>query len=107
MFYTGFSEWVDGPDENGDGFADYISGTNKSLMLATSTDDGESWIRDPNNPLTLTTSGVVGDIAAQVIGDRIHLWVIDDYDGQSAVGYFLYEPQVETLESTDATESAE
>ena len=62
---------------------------------------------DPNNPLPLSTTGVASNVAAQVIGECIHLWVTDIYDGLSAVGYFLYEPEVEATEETDTTETAE
>jgi hypothetical protein len=36
----------------------------------------------------------MSDVAAQVVGPRIHLWMTDYYEelGGSAVGYFLYEP---------------
>ena len=87
MFYTGFTGWTQ--------YDGYQTATNSTLNLATSTDGGETWTRDPNNPLPISTSGVVSNVAAQVIGDRIHLWVTDIYDGQNAVGYFLYEPSVE------------
>jgi predicted GH43/DUF377 family glycosyl hydrolase len=85
MFYIGFTAWqvYDG----------YQSAQNMTLNLATSTDDGETWTRDPNNPLPISDSGIVSNVAAQVIGGRIHLWVTDIYDGKQAVGYFLYEPE--------------
>jgi hypothetical protein len=66
--------------------------------LATSVDDGNTWVRDPNNPLPITNSTNVSDVAAQVIGDRIHLWVTDEYEGSQSVGYFLYEPTIEPHE---------
>ena len=90
MFYIGFTDWEQ--EES------YQSARNMTLNLATSDDDGETWIRDPNNPLPISTSGKVGDVAAQVIGDRIHLWVTDDYEGKQAVGYFLYEPTIDPHE---------
>lgn len=86
MFYIGFTDW-----ESGDG---YKSARNMSLNLATSTDNGETWTRDENNPLPISNSGIVGNVAAQVIGERIHLWVTDDYDGSQAIGYFLFEPNI-------------
>ena len=86
MFYIGFTNWVQG---NG-----YQSASNLTVNLATSVDDGETWVRDANNPLPISTSGVASSIAAQVIGSRIHLWLTDDYDGQQAIGYFLYEPEI-------------
>ena len=97
MFYTGFTDWTE--------FDGYRSATNLTVNLATSTDEGQTWTRDPNNPLPLSTSGVASNVAAQVIGERIHLWVTDIYDGKSAVGYFLYEPQTEAIEET--TEAVE
>ena len=89
MFYVGFQAW-----EQYDG---YQSATNLTLNLATSRDDGVSWQKDPNNPIPIGRSqeGLISDVAAQVIGERIHVWVTDDYDGQQAVGYFLYEPSIE------------
>lgn len=99
MFYTGFTDWTE--------FDGYRSATNLTVNLATSTDEGQTWTRDPNNPLPLSTTGVASNVAAQVIGERIHLWVTDIYDGQSAVGYFLYEPEVEATEETETTETAE
>ena len=37
------------------------------------------------------------NVAAQVVGRRIHLWIDDYYEevGGNAVGYFLYEPDIE------------
>lgn len=90
MFYIGFTTW-----EEQEG---YQSARNMTLNLATSTDDGENWTRDPDNPLPISSSGIVGNVAAQVIGERIHLWVTDDYDGKQAVGYFLYEPKIDEHE---------
>ena len=99
MFYTGFTDWTQ--------YDGYQTATNITVNLATSTDEGVTWTRDANNPLPLSTTGVVSDVAAQVIGDRIHLWVTDNYDGQSAVGYFLYEPQIEATEGVESTEGTE
>ena len=49
-----------------------------SSNLAVSTDEGQTWTRS-DNPLPLSTSGVASNVAAQVIGERIHLWVTDVY----------------------------
>jgi predicted GH43/DUF377 family glycosyl hydrolase len=89
MFYVGFQNW-----EQFDG---YQSATNLTLNLATSVDEGLSWQKDPNNPIPIGRSeeGLISDVAAQVIGERIHVWVTDDYDGQQAVGYYLFEPNQE------------
>jgi sucrose-6-phosphate hydrolase SacC (GH32 family) len=92
MFYTGFTGWTQ--------FDGYQTATNITVNLATSTDEGATWTRDPNNPLPISTSGVPSSIAAQVIGNRIHLWLTDQYDGQSAIGYFLYEPEIAETEDT-------
>lgn len=96
MFYTSFTDWTQ--------FDGYQSATNITVNLATSTDEGATWTRDPNNPLPISTSGVPSSIAAQVIGNRIHLWLTDQYDGQSAIGYFLYEPEVTEVEETEETQ---
>jgi len=100
MFYIGFEAW----EEAGVGGLVYAVRT--TLNLATSTDDGVTWQKDPNNPIpiNLTSPGQVSSIGAQVIGTRIHLWVGDGYDGSSAVGYFYYEPDIEPHEETETTE---
>ena len=107
MFYVGFEEWRDNPEYEG-----VISASKLTLNLATSTDGGETWIKDADNPLpvNLTSPGEVSAVGAQVIGDRIHFWVTDQYtieeeDGdapstpedlanqvRSAIGYFYFEP---------------
>lgn len=92
MFYTSFTDWTQ--------YDGYQSATNITVNLATSTDEGATWTRDPNNPLPISTSGVPSSIAAQVIGNRVHLWLTDQYDGQSAIGYFLYEPEITETEET-------
>ena len=90
MFYIGFTDWIQ--------CTGYQTANNTTLNLATSTDGGDTWIKDPNNPLPITKNfpqtGTVSDVAAQVIGDRIHLWVTDTYvyedcqeiDGNNASG---------------------
>ena len=90
MFYIGFTGWTQ--------FDGYQSATDLTVNLATSEDGGETWTRHPDNPLPISTSGTVSDVAAQVIGDRIHLWVTDDYDGEQAIGYYLFEPNIEPHE---------
>ena len=47
MFYIGFTDWVQ--------YDGYQSATNLTVNLATSTDEGETWTRDPSNPLPLST----------------------------------------------------
>ncbi|MEQ1501710.1 MAG: hypothetical protein ABMB14_05740 [Myxococcota bacterium] len=89
LFYVAFAEWGQG---NG-----YQYGVDHSLNLATSR-DGIHWTKDASNPLpvALSNPGGVSSVAAQVVGSRIHLWVTDYYEDldQSAVGYYLYEPDV-------------
>ena len=91
MFYVGFEEWYEDPGTSG-----LIAAQGTTLNLATSEDDGMTWVKDPGNPLpvNLTTPGEVSNIGAQVIGSRIHLWVGDNYDGAGSIGYFYYEPTI-------------
>ena len=93
MFYISFAVWEEDPINAG-----LISGQQTSLNIATSTDGGTTWIRDPGNPYPVqqTTPGEITGIGAQVIGSRIHLWITDTYDQNRAVGYFYYEPTLET-----------
>ena len=75
MFYIGFSEWV---QYNG-----YQSVSSTSLNLATSTDGGESWTRDPNNPLPVSSPQALG---AQLVNERIHIWVKNE---DNMIDYYL------------------
>ena len=72
----------------------------------TSTDGGVTWEKDPTNPqpVELTTPGQLGSVGAQVVGSRIHLWIGDNYDGASGIGYFYYEPEIELHEEEAAVE---
>lgn len=93
LFYTGFRTWV--PTENDR----FIRTSDTSLALATSS-DGRFWSKSGREnplPVALTEPGEVGGLGAQVIGDRIHLWVTDQYDelDQKGIGYYLYEPTIE------------
>jgi hypothetical protein len=97
MFYTSFTDWTV--------FDGYQSATNITVNLATSLDEGESWVRDPNNPLPISTTNLASSVAAQVIGNRIHIWLTDVYDGQNAIGYFLFEP--ENIDGSDSENVAE
>jgi hypothetical protein len=97
MFYTSFTDWTV--------FDGYQSATNITVNLATSLDEGESWVRDPNNPLPISTTNLASSVAAQVIGNRIHIWLTDVYDGQNAIGYFLFEP--ENMDGSDSENVAE
>ncbi|TVQ91070.1 MAG: hypothetical protein EA397_11280 [Deltaproteobacteria bacterium] len=91
MFYLGFEEWVRGDQ--------VLSAVNTNFALATSVDGGHTWHKDPGNPfpVNLTSPGRLSAIGAQVVGERIHLWITDHYEelGRSAVGYFLYEPNID------------
>ena len=91
MFYIGFKEWTVAAQ------AGFISAGKTTINLATSTDGGITWTKDPNNPIpiNLTEPGEVSGVGAQVIGSRIHLWVTDSYDDTNAVGYFYFEPTID------------
>ncbi|MEC7984002.1 MAG: hypothetical protein VX278_02490 [Myxococcota bacterium] len=95
MFYVGFAAWEEVEDQSG-----FIVARKKSLNLATSTDGGNTWVKDPNNPIPINTTSAleVSDVGAQVVGSRILLWVTDNYDGKQAVGYFYYEPDTDPNE---------
>ena len=41
----------------------------------------------------LTTEREVSGVAAQVVGDKIHLWITDNYGDSNAVGYYLFDPE--------------
>ena len=88
MFYAGFEEWLM--------FESYNSSYKSSFNVATSTDGGVTWTKDPNNPIPInrTNPGEISSVGAQVVGSRILLWVTDNYDGESAVGYYYYEPGI-------------
>jgi len=89
MFYIGFARWED----LGDGLRAAVE---THVGLATSDDGGASWDRasDDPLPLSMTSTGGAGMVAATRIGPRIHLWVLDYYEDldAQAIGYFLYEP---------------
>jgi hypothetical protein len=92
MFYVGFRDWT---ETQPGWFAPFDT----SLSLATSP-DGVNWTKAEDNPfeqLALVRGpSVIGSVAAQVVGPRIHLWIDDYYESEDAraVGYFLYEPDV-------------
>lgn len=70
-----------------------------TLNVATST-TGISWTKHPGNPLAvdLGDKKELSSVAAQVVGDTIHLWLTDNYaeagseDYRRAVGYYLFKP---------------
>ena len=86
MFYIGFSDWE---DIGGNARSPRVS----TLNLATSR-SGISWEKHGSNPLPvhLTEEKEVSAVAAQVVGEQIHLWVTDSYGGSNAVGYYLFDP---------------
>ena len=43
-------------------------------------------------PVNRTSEGEVTAVAARTVGSRVNLWVTDNWDGQVAVGYFIYDP---------------
>jgi hypothetical protein len=87
LFYVGFGEWTRDRENN------VIIATNAYLGWAQSDDGGDSWERDPDPiPINQTEDGEVSAVAAVTVESRIHLWVTDNWDGEQAVGYFLYDP---------------
>lgn len=98
MFYVGFGEWVDHPTEE-----NVIVANHSFLGMATS--EGGQWVRDGIVPINLTEDGEVSAIAARTVGSRIHMWVTDNYDGESAVGYFLYDPDAAAAEDAGGGDS--
>jgi hypothetical protein len=90
LFYVGFAAWVP-VQEN------VVTPEGYSLNLATSSDGGRTWVKDPRNPLPIALQGEgPSHVAAQVVGPRVHLWVTADHPelGQQAVDYFIYDPPV-------------
>ena len=79
----------------------YIEGTNTVFSTGVgssfSPDGGNTWTKDPNNPIPINQTAAleISNVGAQVIGSRIHLWVTDKYDDSEAVGYYLFEPDIE------------
>jgi hypothetical protein len=93
MFYSGIRDWEPIPNTN------FVAAYDTKLSLATSP-DGVNWTKSEDNPIDeislVRGPSVIGNIAAQVVGPRIHLWIDDYYEDidASAVGYFLYEPDI-------------
>lgn len=82
MFYVGFGEWIDHDY--------YISASNAFLGWAEKSEG--NWVRKDIIPINQTEVGEVSAVAAVTVGSRIHLWVTDNWDGHSGVGYFLFDP---------------
>ena len=93
MFYAGIYDWERIGNTN------FVAPYDTTLNIATST-DGLTWTKSEDNPITqvalVRNPSIIGNIAAQVVGPRIHLWIDDYYDseGTSAIGYFIYEPNI-------------
>lgn len=87
MFYAGFGDWL----QNGN-----YQMSNEHFLGYAIRDDGEWEKQDGPVPVNQTDDGMVTAVAASTVGDRIHLWITDLYeiDGeeQSAVGYYLFDP---------------
>ena len=92
MFYVGAEAW------------ESIMGgarvpVRSTLNVATST-TGITWTKHPGNPLTVDLGDrkQLSGVAAQVVGDTIHLWITDNYaesgsdESRRAVGYYLFTP---------------
>lgn len=93
MFYVGFESWEPS------GVYGFVTAANMSLALAVS-DDGVTWRKaEGENPLpvALTSPGQISTVGAQVIGERIHVWVTDRYEDldSRALGYYIYDPAIE------------
>lgn len=87
MFFVGFGDWVQ--------YEGYQSSSEMFLGWAISS-DGNNWdVQQEIIPINQTPEGEIGAVAANKVGDRIHLWVTDTWDGESGVGYFLYDPNRE------------
>lgn len=91
LFYVGFRNWQDAG-------GNVITSNNHSFNMATSS-DGVNWTKSANNPLPVNNAqpGVIRDVAAQKYGSRILLWITDYYEeiDQMAVGFYIYEPDIE------------
>ncbi len=91
MFYVGFSDWTEVPEST------FISATHVHLGMATEVGDPGSdiWQKESTYiPVDVDPAdgGAVRAVAASTVGSRIHLWITDNYDGEGAVGYFLFDP---------------
>ncbi len=89
MFYVGFEKWT--------ASGNYQVATNSKLGLAAWNESKGEWVKDDEPlPLNLTESGHVSGVEALSVGNRIHLWITDNYGtaeaSDQAIGYFLYDP---------------
>lgn len=103
LFYTAFSRWTCVPSgRNSDQVDQCPLGTeyqaaDRAFFGYAVEEDGR-WVRKGKVPLNLTAAGEVSSVAAQTVDSRIHLWLTDNYDGGSAIGYFLFDPDRAALE---------
>ncbi|TNE86943.1 MAG: hypothetical protein EP330_20255 [Deltaproteobacteria bacterium] len=93
LFYISFERWVTSG-------GDIVTADGIHFNMATSSDGGQTWIKDPMNPLdqlAMTTPVAARSVGAQTVGRRIHFWIGDDYPeaGGDGVGYFIFEPDLE------------
>ncbi len=107
LFYTAFSRWTCQPSgQTTDEAAfcppltEYRSGDRAFFGYAVEKDG--QWIRKGQVPLETTNAGEMGSVAAQTVGSRIHLWITDNYGGQAAIGYFLFDPEAAAAEDGGA-----
>lgn len=99
MFYVGFSEWLDHPTEEN------VIVANHAYLGTAVREDGGEWERDGGIvPIHMTEDGEISAVAARTVGSRIHLWVTDNYEDVSAVGYFLYDPEAAAAEDAGGGE---
>ncbi len=84
LFYVGFGDWR---AQGG-----YQTSQNQFFGMATKNAEGRWDRREDIVPIHRTDQGNVGTVAARTVGSRVHLWVTDDWDGQTAVGYYVFDP---------------
>ncbi len=90
LFYVGFGDWT----VNGS-----VRTATHSFVGWAQSEDGFAWDKKSEPiPLNTTEAGEVGAVAAVTVGNRIHLWVTDEYDGGTGVGLFLYDPAAAAAE---------
>lgn len=94
LFYISFQHWVVAG-------GDIVTSDGHHFNMATSTDGGLTWVKDPSNPLdqlAMTDPIAVRSVGAQTVGRRIHFWIGDTYNdvGGDGVGYFILEPDLES-----------
>ncbi len=90
LFYVGFGAWTN----NGT----VRTATNSYVGWAKSP-DGYDWDKRAEPiPINTTEEGQVSAVAAVTVGERIHLWVTDEYEDGAGVGLFLFDPQAAAAE---------